>query len=113
LDTGVISRNLILRSKTITILLKLFKSFSDFKALDFGGGEGIFVRLMRDQGFNFYRQDQFARNLYALYFDVNDLPGHTRFNILTSFANSFRSDLLKLSFSPFPNIVSKNSGNSL
>lgn len=85
LDTGIIYRNLFLRGRTKNILLKLFKDFSEFKALDYGGGEGIYVRMMRDLGFNFFRQDFYADNLYARFFDFNDLPKETKFNILTAF----------------------------
>lgn len=85
LDTGIIGRNLLLRDKTKKIIHKIFDEFVEFRALDFGGGEGIFVRLMRDVGFNFYRHDLYADNLYARYFDVDDLPKGTRFDILTTF----------------------------
>lgn len=85
LDTGVLYRNLTLRHKTKHILNKLFTDFNDFYALDYGGGEGIFVRMMRDLGYNFYRHDLYAENLYARYFDLKDVPKGTRFNILTAF----------------------------
>ena len=85
LDTGIISRNLLLREKTKNILLKLFNGFSKFRALDYGGGEGIFVRMMRDLGYNFYRYDLYADNLYARFFDLRDMPKGTSFNILTAF----------------------------
>ncbi len=85
LDTGIMHRNLLLRTRTRKILLKFFVSFTEFRALDFGGGEGIFVRMMRDLGFNFYRQDLYADNLYARFFDLNDLPKGTKFEILTAF----------------------------
>ena len=84
-DTGIISRNLLLRRKTTNILLKLFNDFLDFRALDYGGGEGIFTRMMRDLGYNFYRYDLYADNLYARFFDLKDIPKGTRFDILTAF----------------------------
>lgn len=85
LDVGIMSRNLMLVNKTELIADKLFSSLSNFSGVDYGGGHGIFVRMMRDQGFNFYRQDLYAENLYARYFDVNDLPLNTKYNILTAF----------------------------
>lgn len=85
LDTGILSRNISLRHKTQHILHKLFADFKDFKALDYGGGEGIFVRMMRDLGYNFYRHDLYADNLYARFFDVKNTPLATRFHILTAF----------------------------
>lgn len=85
LDTGILYRNINLRHRTQTILQRLFSEFNDFYALDYGGGEGIFVRMMRDSGYNFYRHDLFADNLYARFFDLKDVPRGTRFDILTAF----------------------------
>ncbi len=85
LDVGIMSRNLMLVNKTEIILSKLFSSFNDFCGVDYGGGHGIFVRMIRDLGFNFYRQDLYAENLYARYFDVIDMPLNTKYNILTAF----------------------------
>jgi 2-polyprenyl-3-methyl-5-hydroxy-6-metoxy-1,4-benzoquinol methylase len=85
LDVGIMSRNLFLVNKTEIILNKLFLSLNDFYGVDYGGGHGIFVRMMRDLGFNFYRQDLYADNLYARYFDICNLPSDNKFNILTAF----------------------------
>ena len=85
LDVGIMSRNLLLLSKTQKKLKKLFTDFTSFSAIDYGGGEGIFVRLMRDKGFNFYRQDLHADNQYSRYFDIKDLPANNKFNLLTVF----------------------------
>jgi len=41
--------------------------------------------MMRDMGYDFYRQDIYAENLYARFFDISDLPQGTKFNILTAF----------------------------
>lgn len=85
LDVGIISRNTSLAKKTDEILDKLFLEFDDFIGIDYGGGQGIFVRMMRDIGYNFYRQDLYAENLYAKYFDITDLPKDTHFTVLTAF----------------------------
>ena len=85
LDVGIMSRNLMLVNKTKAIIGKLFKNLNDFSGVDYGGGHGIFVRMIRDLGFNFYRQDLYGENLYARYFDVMDLPLNTKFSILTAF----------------------------
>lgn len=85
LDVGIMSRNLLLIDKTEKILYKLFSDFSNFFAVDYGGGHGVFVRMMRDKGFNFFRQDIHADNIYARYFDIKDLPANHKFNILTAF----------------------------
>jgi hypothetical protein len=85
LDVGIMSRNVLLVNRTEKILGKIFSNLTDFSGVDYGGGHGIFVRMMRDLGFNFYRQDLYAENLYARYFDIEDLPEGFRFNILTAF----------------------------
>ncbi len=33
--------------------------------MDWAGGHGLFVRLMRDQGFDFHWQDDYAENILA------------------------------------------------
>jgi hypothetical protein len=56
------------------------------KVLDYGGGYGLFVRMMRDQGLDFYRQDTYCENLFANFFDVTNLPTDRRkFELVTAF----------------------------
>lgn len=84
LDTGLVSRNLYLSSVTEALITKYFDYRKKF--IDYGGGYGLFVRLMRDRGFDFYRQDKYCQNLFAIYFDVNDLiKSDTKFELLTAF----------------------------
>jgi Methyltransferase domain len=52
------------------------------KILDFGAGHGIFVRLMRDSGFNCFWYDLHATNNYARGFEFE--KGET-YDLLTSF----------------------------
>lgn len=84
LDTGLVSRNLYFSSITEKLILKHFSYHEKF--IDYGGGYGLFVRLMRDKGFNFYRQDNYCQNLFAQYFDISDLKEIDRkFELLTAF----------------------------
>jgi hypothetical protein len=83
LDVGMLMRNINLKKRVEPILFKNFNYGSRF--LDYGGGYGIFVRLMRDSGFDFYRQDIYCENLFAKYFDVVDLPSGTKFEAVTAF----------------------------
>jgi 2-polyprenyl-3-methyl-5-hydroxy-6-metoxy-1,4-benzoquinol methylase len=85
LDVGIMTRNIQLVKQTDAILRSIFKDFTNFSAVDFGGAQGVFVRMMRDLGYNFFRQDLYAENLYAKYFDVLDLPNNHKFDILTAF----------------------------
>ena len=82
LDIGLVSRNLYLRERIPRILLNCFPEAKNY--LDYGGGYGLFVRMMRDEGFNFYRQDLFCGNLFAKYFDISDASVEV-FDLVTAF----------------------------
>ncbi|MDD3437173.1 MAG: class I SAM-dependent methyltransferase [Candidatus Gastranaerophilales bacterium] len=69
-DTGIMQRNLMFRELVSNVIYKLFDK--DAKFVDFAGGYGIFTRLMRDVGFDFYRSDKYAPNLAARGFDYNE-----------------------------------------
>ena len=62
-DTGLVSRNISLAKKTSIILYYLFGKKGMY--LDYGGGYGLFTRLMRDRGFDFYWQDSYTENLLS------------------------------------------------
>lgn len=83
LDVGLILRNLHLAPLAETIIRKWFNKVGYF--LDYGGGYGMFVRLMRDRGFNFYRQDAYCINLFAKYFDISDFAEPEKFELITAF----------------------------
>jgi hypothetical protein len=84
LDVYLVYRSLELGDITENLVLNYFDYTQQF--LDYGGGIGFFTRLMRDKGLNFYRQDKYAQNLFAQYFDVSDLAEHERtFELITCF----------------------------
>lgn len=83
LDVGLVYRNITLRERIGPLLLTYFNKNGVF--LDYAGGYGLFTRLMRDEGFNFYHTDKFCQNIFADYFDLTDLPANTRFEALTAF----------------------------
>jgi 2-polyprenyl-3-methyl-5-hydroxy-6-metoxy-1,4-benzoquinol methylase len=83
LDLGLLQRNLFLLPITSAIILKFFNPSSSF--VDFGGGYGVFTRIMRDKGFDFYRQDPHCENIFAKQFDVIDLDEKHSFEMLTAF----------------------------
>ena len=68
-DTGIMSRNLGLAQQASTLIFFLFNKNSQF--VDFAGGYGVFVRLMRDIGFDFYWYDPFTENLFARGFEYS------------------------------------------
>lgn len=63
LDIGILARNVYFTNKIANILffLGLFQN----KGLDFGGGYGIFTRMMRDIGFQFQWMDKYSPNMFA------------------------------------------------
>jgi 2-polyprenyl-3-methyl-5-hydroxy-6-metoxy-1,4-benzoquinol methylase len=84
LDLGLIYRNLILAPK-VDLLIQLFFN-TNSKFLDYGGGYGMMVRMMRDKGYDFYRQDNYCENLFAQNFDIKDFPADFKnFELVTAF----------------------------
>lgn len=81
-DLGLVSRN-IAQARTSRVIIKSFFR-PDGTFVDYGGGYGMFVRLMRDRGFNFFRYDKYCENLFAKGFDADLNPG-TRYELITAF----------------------------
>ena len=79
-DTGILHRNLLNRKITTAVLSLLFPDAE--RSLDYGAGHGIFVRLMRDSGFNFSWYDLHASNDYARGFEHSQ---NRTYDFLTSF----------------------------
>ena len=69
-DTGILKRNTTFVNRTSVLLRLLFDKKGRY--LDYAGGHGIFVRAMRDEGFDFCWSDKYAENLYAKGFDYNE-----------------------------------------
>jgi len=83
-DIGLVNRNIVYSNLVEYIINQNFKNSRKF--LDFAGGYGMFTRLMRDKGFNFYHHDDFCNNLFAQHFTLNDLPSNKRkFELITAF----------------------------
>jgi hypothetical protein len=72
-DTGILIRNEKFSDKLSHILKKNYNKNATY--LDFGGGYGIFVRMMRDRGYNFFWYDQFCENLFAKEYDFDIKTG--------------------------------------
>ncbi|MCJ7547021.1 MAG: class I SAM-dependent methyltransferase [Deltaproteobacteria bacterium] len=81
-DVGLVGRNVTI-AKRAKALISLFFN-SDGKFLDYGGGYGLFVRLMRDSGFNFYWYDKFSPNLFARGFEA-PLVNPEQYELVTAF----------------------------
>lgn len=83
LDTGYVNRNLDM-SYITNHILKYFIGRKK-RYLDYGGGYGLFVRLMRDKGFDFYIYDQYCQNIFASNFQIPNLNSHTTYALVTAF----------------------------
>lgn len=81
LDTGAIERNLLL-SATTAALCRILGIGPQEHCLDFGGGHGVFARMMRDRGYDFRWFDLHAANHYARGFEGD--PGG-RYTLVTAF----------------------------
>ncbi|MBE9030762.1 glycosyltransferase [filamentous cyanobacterium LEGE 11480] len=79
-DIGLVSRNLNLSNVARFLIAKYFDANGTF--LDYGGGYGLFVRLMRDAGFDFNWFDQYCENLFAQDF-IGKLENH--YELITAF----------------------------
>jgi hypothetical protein len=82
LDIGLVDRNLYLREIIPGVMDKFFPRAE--RMIDYGGGYGMFVRMMRDKGYNFFRQDIYCGNIFAKNFDVTDV-GYKTYDVLTAF----------------------------
>lgn len=78
-DIGLLKRNSDLIAPTANVISMFF---NEGKYLDYGAGYGVFVRMMRDNGYDFYWQDKYCENLYAKDFIGNDAE---KYKILTAY----------------------------
>ncbi|MGB7345038.1 MAG: class I SAM-dependent methyltransferase [Pirellulaceae bacterium] len=80
-DVGLVQRN----EKFARIVDRTLKFvFPDAQqCVDFGGGYGMFTRMMRDRGHTFSHYDPYCDNLFAQGFQVN--ADERRFDVLTAF----------------------------
>jgi hypothetical protein len=83
LDIGYVTRNISLSEVVSSIVQSSFNDKGDF--IDYGGGYGLFVRIMRDKGFKFYLQDPYCQNIFANYFDTSSFDEKKQFELLTTF----------------------------
>jgi hypothetical protein len=68
-DTGYLARNLSYANRLTILLYLLFGKNGTY--LDYAGGYGVFVRLMRDIGFDFSWDDKYTKNMFASGFEWN------------------------------------------
>jgi hypothetical protein len=81
LDVGAVSRNLRGACLAGAVIRRFFEQ--DGRFVDYGAGAGLFVRLMRDAGFDFRWADKFATNVFAKGFEAES--GSGKHEMLTAF----------------------------
>jgi len=89
LDTGAVERNQLCARMTLLLAVTLGLA-PEATALDYGGGHGVFVRMMRDLGMDFRWFDPHGENLFARGFEGDPARHHalvTAFEVLEHFAD--------------------------
>ncbi len=92
-DTGILLRNQ--RScRIVTSVIFLFFNKNN-KFLDYAGGYGVFTRLMRDIGFDFYWDDPYTQNMLSRGFEKQQ---NQKFDVVTTFESfeHFDNPLLEI-----------------
>jgi hypothetical protein len=75
-DIGAAQRTIDLMLKTSALLDRIGVP-ADAECIDFGGGLGLFTRLMRDRGINFFSYDLFAQPFFSDRHSLTSLTGRS------------------------------------
>lgn len=81
-DTGMLQRNIEFSKITSILLFSCFNRQGKF--IDYAGGYGIFTRLMRDIGFDYFWYDPYCENLFAKNNEAGKNPAF-QYELLTAF----------------------------
>ena len=89
-DTGMVTRTIESAIKT-DLILSLLSVPERTVGVDFGGSNGLFTRMMRDRGHNFYRNEPFSKNFYVPFHDhgqseIREATVVTAFDVFEHFA---------------------------
>ncbi|MDD2366331.1 MAG: class I SAM-dependent methyltransferase [Desulfuromonadaceae bacterium] len=102
-DTGLVRRNISLASQVAGVLYLLMGERGIGRYVDVAGGHGLFTRLMRDLGFDFYWVDLYCKNILSQGFEYEQEIGACRavtaFEVLEHLQNpaEFIQDALSMS----------------
>lgn len=102
-DTGLVMRNVSLASKVAGVLYWIMGERSEGRYVDVAGGYGLFTRLMRDLGFDFYWADKYCENIISPGFEYQHEMGPckavTAFEVLEHITDP--ASFIKETFSVF------------
>lgn len=92
-DTGILARNQYFKQIVAALIFSHFDKHASF--LDYSGGYGIFTRLMRDMGFDYYWDDPMTKNIFAKTFEYHPAM---KIELLTAFEcfEHFENPILEL-----------------
>jgi hypothetical protein len=82
-DTGMVARTWQM-AQTASLILRLAGVGPKAPGLDWGGGNGLFCRMMRDQAYNFFSYDKYMQPFYCHDFTAES-AGITKSDVMTSF----------------------------
>ena len=82
-DTGMVDRSVWTAKAVVALAYKRDLS-SETPMLDWGAGTGMFVRLCRDHGLNYFYSDRYAANIFALGFEAPALEKN-RYKVISAF----------------------------
>ena len=82
-DAGMVARSWHM-AQSASLLLRLAGVRPATPCLDWGGGNGLFCRMMRDQNYNFASYDKYAEPFYCAGFAHRD-PDARKYDVVTSF----------------------------
>lgn len=80
-DIGLVGRNQHFSKIASRVLRHVYPSVTN--CIDYGGGYGMFTRMMRDLGHHFVHDDPHCQNLFAKGLEAN--PDGQRYDLLTAF----------------------------
>ena len=76
-DTMIVERNINARRNLVILFSRLLSFAPADRFLDYAGGTGLLVRLMRDAGYDFHWQDPFTPNVFARGFEAQAGTAYT------------------------------------
>jgi len=82
-DTGMLTRNIRLAKLTTLIILLFFNKTGNF--IDYAGGYGVLVRLLRDWGFGFRWHAKYSKNIFARGFEQDPNQCAENIELITCF----------------------------
>lgn len=90
-DTGLVYRNI--KFSTILSSFLFLIGATNASHVDISGGTGLFTRLMRDNGFNYFWSDPYCKNIHARGFEyessIANVDCTTAFEVLEHLTNPY------------------------